>query len=186
MLGGCEYSIRIRPIATMERGTKGRILGDWSAVCKLSLPGIAKPAVPVFVPFPGDKVYVRWKQPSCTECEISSYDVATSEAASGEQGSGPKIGKNGKVHWVITPNHDIAASRPEQHCQNIKPQLYYVARVRAHGTAKKDADAKIRTEWSAYTEPFMMQKRMGGGFALKDSAATEAATAAARRRLSMA
>ena len=89
-------------------------------------------------------------------------------------------------HWVITPNHDIAASKPEQYCQNIKPQLYYVARVRAHGTAKKDADAKIRTEWSAYTEPFMMQKRMGGGFALKDSAATEAATAAARRRLSMA
>ena len=48
--GGCEYSIRIRPIATMERGTKGRILGDWSAVCKLSLPGIAKPAVPVLSP----------------------------------------------------------------------------------------------------------------------------------------
>ena len=129
---------------------------------------IAKPAVPVFVPFPGDKVYVRWKQPSCTECEISSYDVATSEAASGEQGSGPKIGKNGKVHWVITPNHDIAASKPEQHCQNIKPQLYYVARVRAHGTAKKDADAKIRTEWSA-TE-FMMQEAHGRRVCAQDSA----------------
>ena len=132
----------------------------------------------MFVTLPGDRACVRWRRPVITECEISSYEVSYCELD--EQG-GLRCSADGKHAWSLVPNSDISSAKPEQQLQ-LKPIQKYVARVRTFGTAKEDAKAKLRSEWSGHSEPFTLAKRMGGGFGLVQSAEVDMAMARARRR----
>jgi hypothetical protein len=177
---GALFTVRLCAIAELTSDPTVQLRGEWSASSQLLLPAISMLSPPTFVTAGGNKALVRWRRPVCVECELTAYEVGTCEL--GETGA-LKAGADGKPHWSYMQNTELSAAKPEQQVL-LKPLQRYVAHVRALGLAK-DGKTKLRTEWSANSEPFMIAKRMGGGFGLLQSAEVNMAMARAKDRASL-
>ena len=58
----------------------GKLLGPWSAACRLRLPSIAPLPAPICVTLPANRLQVRWRRPELIDVRLRRYDVQIHEA----------------------------------------------------------------------------------------------------------